>query len=56
MGVRKTCYGSRGVKSITSDLPKDPRDGLMKLRITVTMNTPDKLGGMLVRDYLIRTS
>jgi len=55
-GVRKVWYGSRGVKSVSRALTKDPRDGLTKLEVTVTMNAPDKLGGMWVCDFLIRTS
>jgi len=54
-GVRKVWYESRGVSSIVSGLQKDPRDGLLKLQVTVTMETPDKLGGMFVRDFLIQT-
>jgi len=27
----------------------------LKLQVTVTMETPDKLGGMFVRDFLIQT-
>jgi hypothetical protein len=55
-GVRKSWYESRGVKSTTHSLQKDPKDGLMKLKVTATMNPPDKLGGIFVRDYLIQTS
>jgi hypothetical protein len=54
-GVRKSWYESRGVKSIEHSLQKDPKDGLMKLKVTATMNPPDKLGGIFVRDFLIQT-
>jgi hypothetical protein len=54
-GVRKAWYASRGVRSVGRTLAKDPTDGLMKLKITVTMNAPDKLGGMWVCDFLIHT-
>jgi len=54
-GVRKAWYESRGVSSFVSGLQKDPRDGLLKLEVSVTMKTPDQLGGMFVRDFLIQT-
>jgi len=55
-GVTKKWYDSRGVKSIAHSLQKDPKDGFLKLKVTATMNPPDKLGGMLIRDYLIQSS
>lgn len=54
-GVQKSWYESRGVKSFSSSLQKDPKDGLLKLKVTATMNPPDKLGGMFVRDFVIQT-
>lgn len=53
-GVKKTWYDSRGVKSFSSGLQKDPRDGVLKLKVTATMHAPDKLGGIVVRDFLIQ--
>jgi hypothetical protein len=34
----------------------DPKDGRKKLKITTTMLTPDKFGGIIVRDYTIRVN
>ena len=55
-GIKRAWYESRGVSSISSALEKDPKDGLLKLKVSVTMKAPDAFGGMFVRDFLIRTS
>jgi hypothetical protein len=54
-GDTETFYGSRGVTSISQpEITVDPRDGRKKLKVSVVMAEPGELGGIIVRDYLIR--
>ena len=34
----------------------DPKDGRKKLKVTATMKRPNKMGGIVVVDYIIRAS
>jgi hypothetical protein len=48
-------YDARGVAEVSSPtLSVDPRDETLKLRVSATMNPPNKRGGILIRDYVVR--
>jgi len=61
-----TRFSSRRVKNVTvtpppdglardyTAFPVDPSDGRHKLRVDVTMETPDDWGGLFLRDFAIR--
>lgn len=52
--AKKRLIASRGVQSFPpATLAIDPRDGRRKLKVTATMEPPDKHGGLVIRDYLV---
>lgn len=56
-GQDDVMYDRRGVVSIDSpELRVDPRDNRVKLRVSATMEEPDKRGGLVVRDYVLKVS
>lgn len=46
-------YADYGVAGSSYAIEVDPADGRAKLRVTVTMATPDFWGGMFLRDYTV---
>jgi len=55
-GDLKVWYSGRGWKWLRHSVEVDPRDGRKKLRVTARMKKPDRLGGIIVVDYIVRTS
>lgn len=48
--------GSRWKTLVPWTIAKDPKDGRKKLKVTTTMWTPDKFGGIIVRDFIIKVN
>lgn len=56
-GGRNTYYSGRRWKTLVPwTIAVDPKDGRKKLKVTTTMHTPDKWGGIIVRDYTIQVN
>lgn len=56
-GGSNNWYGGRRWKTLVPwTIAVDPKDGRKKLKVTTTMLTPDKWGGIIVRDYTIRVN
>lgn len=56
-GGNDSWYSGRRWKSLVPwTIAVDPKDGRKKLKVTTTMLTPDKWGGIIVRDYTIRVN
>jgi hypothetical protein len=55
-GYNRVWYSGRGVKSLNWSLAVDPKDKRKKLKVSATMNVPDKWGGIVVLDYVIRVT
>lgn len=56
-GGHNVWYSGRRWKTLAPwTIAVDPSDGRKKLKVTTTMLTPDKFGGIIVRDYTIQVN
>lgn len=55
-GLNNWYTGRRWRTLVPWTIAVDPKDGRKKLKVTTTMLTPDKYGGIVVRDYTIRVN